>query len=85
MGNGTVWKRWSACKAEWFKLNDKDYYFCHYCGKSLPKNMITLDHKIARSRRPELRYDFNNLVPSCWVCNGLKGSIDHDDFPHACP
>lgn len=84
IGTGEVWKRWTACKAEWFKLYDSDTYPCHYCGESMTRDEVTLDHKIPRSRAPELRYDFDNLVPCCWMCNGLKGTSPHDEYKHMC-
>lgn len=81
--NGPVAKRWSACRHEWFKLYGYDHK-CHYCGTQLYKATITLDHKISRGRAPELRYDFNNLVPCCYEDNQNKGSLDHDQYPHIC-
>jgi 5-methylcytosine-specific restriction endonuclease McrA len=82
--NGPVFTRWSNCKAEWFKLYAAEFYTCHYCGQRMTKQETTLDHKISRSRAPQLRYDFANLVPCCWICNGLKGSLDHDEYVHMC-
>lgn len=83
MSHGKVWKRWHACKAEWYKLYGYNHP-CHYCGISLNRETITLDHRISRGRAPELRYDFANLVPCCYDDNNRKGSLDHDQFPHTC-
>lgn len=74
---------WYAFKVQWMKQNDQTAV-CHYCGIRLKPESITLDHKIPRSRAPELRYELSNLVPCCFTCNGLKGSIEHDKYPHNC-
>lgn len=83
LSHGVVWKRWSACKEAWFKLYGYEHP-CHYCGVTLAKETITLDHKISRGRAPELRYDFENLVPCCFEDNQAKGSLDHDEYIHEC-
>lgn len=74
---------WVKTKRGWFEVHPPPYQ-CHYCHKYLEKRETTLDHKIPRSRAPALRHDFDNLVPCCWTCNGLKGSIAHDDYEHKC-
>lgn len=74
---------WDATRDRWFKEHQAPY-ICHYCGKFLPRKQTTLDHKIPRSRAPELRHDFDNLVPCCYSCNSLKGSVEHDKYMHTC-
>lgn len=81
---GKTYTRWNLCKSDWFQTYPAGHYICHYCGKYLSKAATSLDHKIPRSLAPELRYDFTNLVPCCWNCNGLKASTSHDDYPHIC-
>lgn len=75
--------QWEATRQQWFSLNTSPYA-CHYCGIQLFKKTVTLDHKIPRSRAPQLRYVLSNLVPCCFTCNGLKGSVDHDSYKHVC-
>lgn len=75
---------WIRTRNNWFGLNKADTYECHYCHKQLLRKETTLDHKVPRSRAPELRNDHSNLVPACWTCNGLKGSKAHDDYVHDC-
>lgn len=81
---GKQYKKWLETKDNWFATNKAPYYFCHYCGKLMTRSQLTLDHKIPRSRAPELRYAKKNLVPCCFTCNSLKGSIDHDSYKHEC-
>lgn len=71
-------------RAKWFAAHPAEWYLCHYCGRMLTKVETTLDHKISRSSAPHLKHDFDNLVPCCWPCNGLKGSISHDMYAHTC-
>lgn len=77
-------KLWARTRRVWFINNLAEFYTCHYCGKSLMPYETTLDHKSPRSRSPELRYEQDNLVPCCWVCNRLKGSVSHEEYKHIC-
>jgi len=83
---GKTSKEWSAFRKEWLADTFKPGVFlpCHYCGRTLSFVNATIDHKIPRSRAPHLRYERSNLVPCCWTCNGLKGSVAHDDYKHEC-
>jgi 5-methylcytosine-specific restriction endonuclease McrA len=72
--------RWANTRREWFEQNPQELYSCFYCGRSLTRSQVTLDHYHSRSRHPELRHELSNLRVACWVCNGEKGSIDGDDF-----
>ena len=74
---GKYTKKWLATRRAWIKQNPPDfdgYYYCYLCHKAIKQNEMTLDHIIPRSRRPDLRYDFENLRPCCWECNYKKGS-----------
>lgn len=82
--HGKYFREWTKTRGYWFKLNRADHYNCHYCGKYLLAEDVTLDHLLARSTHPELRYHLSNLVPACWVCNSLKSSTPHDKYPHEC-
>jgi 5-methylcytosine-specific restriction endonuclease McrA len=83
---GKVSDQWVKTKHAWIKDNLKpgERVACHYCGKQLTIFSVTLDHKIPRSRAPELRYEAGNLVPACYECNTLKGSVAHDEYKHVC-
>lgn len=73
-------KKWLAFRTQWFIDNPADFYICYYCGDRLTRRETTLDHKIPRSRRPDLRYDLSNIVTACWRCNTAKGSKDDEQF-----
>lgn len=83
LGNGKVALLWQATRKTWLTLH-KPPYTCHYCGFPLTVKTVTLDHLISRSRRPDLRYELSNLVPACWNCNKMKGSLSHDEYGHVC-
>ena|ERR1700751_2246848 len=80
---GKIGKQWMDTRAQWLKLNNPPYT-CHYCGCELSIFSVTLDHLHARSRRPDLRNELDNLVPSCMLCNVNKGSLSHDEYVHEC-
>jgi 5-methylcytosine-specific restriction endonuclease McrA len=88
LSNSVTRRAWLGTRTLWLKNNLPDhrgYYQCHYCGEDVDSAAITLDHKIPRSRAPELRHEMSNLVPACYTCNYLKGSVDHDTYKHDCP
>lgn len=58
----------------------QESYNCHYCGRFLLRNEVELDHFESRSRRPDLRYELTNLVPSCHRCNAEKGSLSGEQY-----
>jgi 5-methylcytosine-specific restriction endonuclease McrA len=43
---------------------------CHYCGKKVGKDQLTMDHIVPISRGGKSRK--GNLVPSCKECNNKK-------------
>lgn len=47
---------------------------CYYCKCVLSEDTLTLDHLLPIKLFPELRNANNNIVPSCYTCNHLKGS-----------
>jgi len=79
---GKVGRQWIATRKEWIAKNlpKYGYWNCTYCGKQLDLGSLTLDHKLSRSRHPELRYELSNLTPACWECNSEKGSKDYDEI-----
>jgi 5-methylcytosine-specific restriction endonuclease McrA len=79
---GKVSRQWISTRHEWIKthLPDNGTWSCYYCGRPLTLDKLTLDHRLSRSRHPELRFDLDNLVPSCIRCNALKGSLSDEEF-----
>ncbi len=51
---------------------------CHYCGKPLLEDGLTLDHKIAQNQGGDSSHA--NIVKACRDCNMLKGSSDYAAF-----
>ncbi len=43
---------------------------CHYCGKTFPKEELTMDHKVPLARGGKSTK--GNLVVSCKTCNSDK-------------
>lgn len=64
---------WIATRKQWIRDNPGGWH-CYLCGLPLDSKTLTLDHVLARSRRPDLRNDMSNLKPACWPCNHKKGS-----------
>ena len=50
----------------------RDNHTCQYCGKIPPKEELTIDHVIPRSRGG--RTNWENVVLACIKCNMKKGS-----------
>lgn len=46
----------------------------------MTRTQLTLDHKLSRSRHPELRFVLSNLVPCCMSCNTDKGSRSSEEY-----
>jgi len=59
---------------------------CHYCGSSASNEYKSRyssgNYKYNGIDRVDCDcgYTPNNVVPSCYVCNRLKGHISYDDF-----
>jgi len=76
---GKQYLKWAQTRNKWLQANGTDHN-CHYCGKRLDISTLTLDHKLSRSRRPDLRHAESNLVPSCLQCNEDKGSLSPEEY-----
>lgn len=50
----------------------RDQYNCLYCDEKLNSSEATLDHVIPLSKGGKT--NFENIVTSCMMCNGLKGN-----------
>ena len=51
---------------------------CWYCGVSVQRGRITLDHLIPVSRGGE--HALSNIVASCRLCNTDKGSLTLEEY-----
>ena len=49
----------------------RDHNACQYCGRTLPKHLLNLDHVVPRSRGGESSWE--NVVCCCHRCNRKKG------------
>lgn len=68
---------WEQTRREWIRKNPpshEGYYTCWLCNRHVHKDEFELDHIIARSRRPDLRFVLSNLAPSHHTCNSRRGS-----------
>ena len=73
---------------DWFKQNPPDesgVWICYLrihpkCPMLLNRTELQLEHVKSKARYPELRYDVQNLKPSCAFCNQYKGSQDLDQI-----
>jgi 5-methylcytosine-specific restriction endonuclease McrA len=50
----------------------RDNFTCQYCGRKAPKDELTIDHVIPRSRGGKSTWI--NVVLACSTCNSRKGS-----------
>ncbi len=50
----------------------RDNYTCQYCGVIPPRQKLTLDHVMPRSRGGKRTWE--NVVAACQKCNGRKGN-----------
>lgn len=70
---GRIAKEWVKSRQEWIGAHPGPWK-CYICNTPLDIDTLTLDHVKSRSRRPDLRFDQDNLMPCCWSCNEKKGS-----------
>jgi hypothetical protein len=79
----------SHSQREWEELVIAWGWRCFYCGKPVNENVepiwdsLTKDHLIPLSRGGS--DDIGNLVPACFNCNRLKGTMTVDEFREARP
>lgn len=50
----------------------RDHYTCQYCNSIPPRQKLTLDHVLPRSRGGKTTWE--NVITACQKCNGRKGS-----------
>lgn len=77
---GKQGQRWLEVRAEWFKQNPAQWYYCYIDNEQLSPKETTLDHIQSRARHPELRYDLANLAPCCYFHNMDKGSLSLEEY-----
>jgi len=53
-------------------IYQRDHFTCQYCGRRLPREDLTIDHIIPRSRGGKSTWE--NVVLACSSCNALKGN-----------
>lgn len=59
-------------KQSWWK-NRVAQGVCHYCGRRVPPQELTLDHVVPLARGG--RSSKNNCVPACKACNTKKRDL----------
>ena|ERR1019366_3790055 len=67
---------------KWFKKNPPDedgHWICYLqisslCPVKLDRGMLSLEHVEPKVKRPDLKYNTDNIRPSCSFCNKMKGS-----------
>lgn len=66
--------RWIPRKVRFNRLGvfKRDRDQCQYCSRSYPRNKLTLDHVIPRTRGGS--DDWRNCVAACFDCNNRKGN-----------
>jgi 5-methylcytosine-specific restriction endonuclease McrA len=53
-------------------IYQRDHFTCQYCGQKLPREALTIDHIIPRSRGGKTNW--TNVVLACSPCNAKKGN-----------
>lgn len=60
---------WHKAVCDRAKVAD-NVYICFHCGGHFQQDEVCGDHfPFPRSVRPDLKYNVENGVPSCWACN----------------
>ena len=77
--SGKVSRAWIQARRQWIAQHPGPWE-CFYCLVPLTEPELTLDHYLSRARRPDLRYDHDNIVPCCAPCNYRKGSLSGDEY-----
>lgn len=59
-------------RTQWW-MNQVNKGICHYCGREVGRNAVTMDHIVPISRGGKSRK--GNVVPACKLCNNRKKSL----------
>lgn len=74
----------SHTDAEWSALVREWKWRCFYCAKPICKNSLTPDAELTKDHMLPISRggsDFIwNIVPACFACNTLKGTLTVDEF-----
>lgn len=54
-------------------IYQRDHFTCQYCAEKLPREELTIDHIVPRSRGGKSTW--TNVVLACVSCNTLKGNM----------
>lgn len=73
-----AFKRYTNVKFNRTNVFARDRHLCQYCGERFPRDELTLDHVLPKSRGGKT--DWNNIVTSCHDCNNRKA----DRTPREC-
>jgi 5-methylcytosine-specific restriction endonuclease McrA len=70
---------------EWSLLRkqaiERDGRICSHCGKRIKDDFdLTVDHKLPRSKHPDLALKIENLRVFCRACNSKKGARDWSSY-----
>ena len=60
---------------EWEVIKKEHEYKCRYCGE---KKKLEIEHKIPVSKGG--KFEKENIVPSCKLCNRKKGTMTEEEF-----
>ena len=60
---------------EWDEIKQEHNHLCYYCGE---KKELEIEHKIPVSRGG--KFEKENIVPSCKLCNRKKGTMTEKEF-----
>lgn len=74
---GKKTKKWLIVRAAYLATLTPDENNCVECGichKPVNMKVVTVDHIIPRSKRPDLEYEPSNFQPAHYKCNKDKGS-----------
>lgn len=72
----------SAMRKRWFELNPPNHngkWICYLqiskdCPELLTSESLTLEHIMPKVKAPELKFNHENIAPSCQFCNTIKAS-----------
>jgi hypothetical protein len=78
------------CDAQWYTENppnEDGLWACYLrvapdCEIMVNRETINLEHKLSKTRHPDLKYTVSNIGSACQPCNKFKGSKDWDEKRH---
>lgn len=72
-------RKGTSFRAVMYEITYRKYGMrCHYCGKYMPKEKITVDHMFPQDfGGPTIT---NNLIPACKTCNNEKNNMTKNEY-----